>query len=126
MMAQVFRFGIVGAAAATTHFVAAVTCVRSLGVDPQLANVIGFAIAFMVSFVGQWRWTFGAQAAPLGRALPSFLLVALGGFAANALAYRWLLAHTPLRYDVALALVLVAVAATTFLLSRGWAFRSAR
>lgn len=126
MIGQVVRFGMVGAAAAATHFVVAVACVRGLSLDPQLANVVGFLIAFALSFLGQWRWTFGAHAAPLARALPSYFLVALTGFAANALAYRWLLTHTPLRYDVALALVLIAVAAMTFVLSRFWAFRRVR
>ncbi len=125
MIRQVVRFGLVGAAAAATHFVVAVACVRALALDPQIANVAGFLIAFGVSFLGQWRWTFGAHGAPLMRALPSYFLVSFGGFAANAAAYRWLLTHTSLRYDVALAAVLVAVAAMTFLLSRFWAFRRA-
>lgn len=126
MIGQLLRFGLVGATAAATHFVVAVACVRGLRLDPQLANVVGFLVAFTVSFLGQWRWTFGTHAAPLARALPSFFVVSVSGFAANALAYRWLLTHTALRYDVALALVLMAVAAMTFLLSRFWAFRRAR
>lgn len=126
MIGQVVRFGLVGAAAAATHFVIAVACVRGAGLDPQVANVVGFLVAFSVSFLGQWRWTFGAHGAPLARALPSYFLVSVSGFLANALAYRWLLTHTRLRYDVALALVLIAVAAMTFLLSRFWAFRRAR
>jgi putative flippase GtrA len=123
MIGQLLRFGLVGAAAAATHFAVAVACVRITGVDPQLANVIGFLIAFAVSFVGQWRWTFANHAAPVSRALPSFFFVSILGFATNALAYRWLLTHTTLRYDIALALVLVGVAAMTFVLSRYWAFR---
>jgi putative flippase GtrA len=126
MIGQVVRFGMVGAAAAATHFVAAVACVRGLAIDPQIANVIGFLIAFSVSFLGQWRWTFAAFDAPLARALPSFFLVSLAAFAANAIAYRLLLTHTRLRYDAALAIVLIAVAAVTFVLSRFWAFRRAR
>ena len=58
------------------------------------------------------------------RALPSFFLIAVSGFLLNALAYQLLLTYTPLRYDAALAIVLVAVAALTFVLSRAWAFRS--
>ena len=126
MIGQVARFAVVGAAAAATHFVVAVACVRALRIDPQLANVAGFLVAFTISFLGQWRWTFAAHAAPLARALPAFFAVALGGFAANALAYRLLLTYTPLRYDVALALVLIFVAAMTFVLSRFWAFRKTR
>ncbi len=125
MIGQVVRFGLVGVAAAATHLLVAVACVRLFAIDPQLANVVGFLFAFGVSFLGQWRWTFGAHAAPLARALPSYFFVALGGFAVNALAYRWLLTHTPLRYDAALALVVLGVAALTFILSRFWAFRRA-
>jgi putative flippase GtrA len=123
MIGQVVRFGVVGASAALTHFVVAVTLVRVAHIDPQIANVFGFLVAFGVSFLGQWRWTFGEQRAPLARALPSFFLVSLTGFTVNALAYRALLTYTPLRYDVALALVLIGVAGMTFLLSRYWAFR---
>jgi putative flippase GtrA len=49
--------------------------------------------------------------------------VSVGGFVANAAAYAALLRLTPLRYDVALALVLIVVAAATFLLSRRWVFK---
>jgi len=126
MIGQVVRFGLVGAAAAATHFGVAVACVRGFAIDPQIANVIGFLVAFSVSFLGQWRWTFGAHDAPLARALPSFFLVALTGFSVNALAYRLLLTRTSLRYDVALAIVLISVATMTFLLSRFWAFRRSR
>ncbi|MGE5339297.1 MAG: GtrA family protein [Gemmatimonadota bacterium] len=126
MIGQLVRFGLVGVAAAATHFVVAVACVRGLAIDPQLANVVGFLVAFTVSFLGQWRWTFAAHAAPLMRALPSFFLVSLTGFLTNAAAYHWLLTHTALRYDVALAIVLIGVAAMTFMLSRFWAFRRAR
>jgi len=124
LIAQLVRFGAVGAAAALTHFVVAVSAVRWGGLLPQWANVIGFAVAFIVSFLGQWRWTFRIAAAPLRRALPSFFLIAVSGFLLNALAYQLLLTYTPLRYDAALAIVLVAVAALTFVLSRAWAFRS--
>lgn len=124
MIVQLLRFGLVGAAAAAVHFIVAVALVRTLGLDPQAANVAGFVIAFALSFVGQWRWTFSVARAPLARALPAFVVVAWLGFAANALAYRWLLNYTALRYDVALALVLIGVAMLTFVLSRFWAFRA--
>ena len=126
MIGQVVRFGVVGATAALTHFLVVVALVRAAAIDPQIANVFGFLVAFSVSFVGQWRWTFRAHAAPLARALPSFFLVSVTGFAVNALAYRALLTFTLLRYDVALALVLIGVAGMTFLLSRFWAFRKSR
>ncbi len=117
------RFGAVGVAATLTHFCVAVALVRFGGVDPQGANVGGFLVAFGVSFLGQWRWTFGRSGAPLRRALPAYFTISLAAFALNALAYRVLLTTTALRYDVALALVLLGVAALTFVASRRWAFR---
>ncbi|MCS7101107.1 MAG: GtrA family protein [Burkholderiaceae bacterium] len=125
MLTQVLRFGLVGAAATVAHFAVAVAAVRALALDPRWANALGFAVAFAVSFVGQWRFTFGGAGTPFARALPAYLLVAGAGFALNAAAYHALLRYTALRYDVALALVLVAVAALTFAASRWWAFRPA-
>ena len=123
MIGQALRFGIVGAIATATHFVVAVACVYSLALDPRLANVAGFLVAFVVSFAGQWRWTFRQQAAPLAQALPWYFVISIAGFAINAVAYHLLLAYAPIRYDVALALVLAGVAVMTFVLSRRWVFR---
>jgi putative flippase GtrA len=119
-----FRFGAVGLGATLVHFLVAVGAVQFGKLAPQLANVLGFGVAFCVSFLGQWRWTFLQRVSvPVARALPLYLMVSIGGFAANALAYEWLLTHTAWRYDVALAVVLVAVASMTFALSRYWVFR---
>jgi putative flippase GtrA len=122
-MGQALRFGLVGVAATLTHFGVAVTAVRWGAIAPQIANLIGFAVAFGVSFAGQWLWTFAPARTPIAHALPCYLAVSVGGFVANAAAYAALLRLTPLRYDVALALVLIVVAAATFLLSRRWVFK---
>lgn len=124
MLTRLFRFGVVGIAATVIHFVVAVGAVQIGNFPPQLANVLGFGVAFCASFLGQWRWTFAQRTTvPVARALPLYLMVSIGGFVANALAYEWLLTHTAWRYDVALASVLVAVAAVTFAVSRWWVFR---
>lgn len=124
MFRQMFRFGVVGLAATVVHFLVAVAAVQFVGLVPQLANVLGFGVAFCASFLGQWRWTFAQRdATPIALALPRYLMTSVGGFGANALAYEWLLAHTAWRYDAALAAVLVAVAAATFAVSRWWVFR---
>ena len=49
-------------------------------------------------------------------------MVSAMGFAVNQAAYVALLRFSGLRYDVALALVLGAVAAMTFVAGRVWAF----
>jgi putative flippase GtrA len=53
-----------------------------------------------------------------------FFGVALASFGINELLYALLLRYTTLDYRLALALVLVLVAALTFVLARNWAFAS--
>ena len=44
--------------AACTHLAVATAAVELFGLPPLTANVIGFGIAFLVSFEGHARWTF--------------------------------------------------------------------
>jgi len=115
-------FGAVGASAAAVHFGVVVLAVKLLDLAPLLANVLGFMLAFCVSFVGHHRLSFAAQQASGRQALPRFALVALLGFASNELMYAVLLG-LGVEYRLALFLVLLAVAAMTWLLSRHWAFK---
>lgn len=57
MIAELMRFGVVGVAAMATHW-CVVALLVPLGMQPLLANVIGFCIAFNVSFLGHHHWTF--------------------------------------------------------------------
>ncbi|MBI2769835.1 MAG: GtrA family protein [Burkholderiales bacterium] len=119
---RVAWFIAVGTGAAAVHFCTAVAAVRVLGLAPPLANVVGWFVAFSFSFLGHWRTTFAGAGAPLGRSALRFLVVSALAFSANQAAYLLLLRFSPLRYDVALALVLAGVAAMTYLFSRRWAF----
>lgn len=116
-------FVAVGCTAAAVHLGVVVVLVSGLGQLPLVANVVGWLIAFCFSFSGHWLLTFRALQAPLWRAAARFFGVSLAGFAANELAYALLLHWTGLRYDLVLALVLVAVAVMTYLLSLRWAFQ---
>ncbi|MCV2358109.1 GtrA family protein [Paucibacter sp. TC2R-5] len=124
-MSSLAWFGLVGAAAAAVHLSVVWLLVSQWQLAALVANVLGFVLAFGVSFVGHHRLSFGAQQARASQALPRFALVALLGFAANELLYALLLA-AGLDYRLALFLVLLAVAAMTWLLSRFWAFRTTR
>ena len=95
------------------------------GVTPLLANLVGWLIAFLVSFSGHYRLTFRHQQARLVPAAARFFMVSALGFCINEASYAWLLRTTTIRYDVLLLLILVAIAVLTFALSRLWAFRSA-
>jgi putative flippase GtrA len=118
-------FVAVGTAAAAVHLGTVIALVRWGQWSPLAANVVGWLVAFVCSFAGHHRTTFRDANAPVRRAAGRFLLVSALGFAANQSAYVLLLRVSWLRYDVALALVLVAVAAMTYLLGRRWAFQPA-
>jgi putative flippase GtrA len=118
-------FVVVGSAAAGVHFVVVVALVRWGGWQPPIANVAGWLIAFLCSFAGHHHTTFRDARAPVARAALRFFAVSALGFAVNQLAYVLLLRLSGLRYDVALALVLVGVAAMTYVLGRRWAFEPA-
>ena len=116
------RFIVVGCAAALTHWLVASFAMGPLMAWPALiANVLGFSVAFWVSYAGHHRWTFRSDA-PHGQAIWRFALVAIGSFVLNEAMFAALLRWTPLPPRLSLALVLVAVAGLTYLLGRRWAF----
>jgi putative flippase GtrA len=121
MITQLARFGVIGIAAMVVHW-CVVALFVPLGIAPLLANVIGFCIAFNVSFFGHHHWTF-ASADSQRNTFKRFLGVAVLGFVVNECMYSLLLTFTRLDYRVALGIVLIAVAGLTFVLSRFWAFR---
>ena len=116
----------VGCAAAAVHLSTVKCLVESAGWPPLAGNVVGWLLAFSVSFGGHRCFTFDDQGAPGGRALRRFFLLSALGFAANELAYAALLATGRVRYDVALVVVLLGIAVLTYLASRHWAFRGNR
>lgn len=104
------------------HWCVVVALVSRLGWWPLVANVAGWLTAFTVSFAGHHRWTFRGHGGAAGASARRFFLVSAGGFVTNEAAYAWLLRDGAHRYDLALAVVLAAVAVVTYLLSRHWAF----
>ena len=119
---RVASFVAVGCAAAAVHLGVVIALVSGLGQLPLAANIVGWLVAFVVSFTGHWLLTFRAQQAPLWRAARRFFSISAAGFAVNELAYALLLHWSALRYDVVLAIILLAVAVITYLLSSRWAF----
>ncbi|QXL85369.1 GtrA family protein [Comamonas sp. NLF-1-9] len=111
----------VGAGAAATH--AAVFWLAQHALLAELANALGFIVAFFVSFAGH-RWlSFRDAATGMGQSLLRFALTALAGFALNELVFSALLrlAHWP--SWLALVAAMLVAACQTFVLGRYWAFR---
>lgn len=116
-----FWFGVVGAAAALTH--AAVFGLVKRQLAPELANLAGFILAFLVSFCGH-RWlSFSDAATGVRQSLGRFAATALLGFATNQALFVLLYRVLGWASWPALGVALVVAAGQTFVLSRFWAFR---
>lgn len=121
MNRSTFWFLAVGSTAAATHV--AVFSLVAPYLWPELANALGFVIAFFVSFGGH-RWlSFSDAGTSVGTSLGRFALTALSGFACNELVFVLLLRVLHWSTLVALVSALVLAAGQTYLLSRFWAFR---
>ncbi len=119
-------FGLVGIAAAITHYGVAVS-LEYTGFTPNWANISGFLLAFPVSYFGHHTLSFGtqknAQKATHKQALPKFFLVAISSFLANHFLLLTSLYFTHLPFWLVLGVVMVVVAVSTYFLSRDWAFK---
>ena len=121
MRASGIWFIVVGAAEALTHL--AVFTLTRHAVWPELANALGFCVAFAVSFAGHRLLSFRDASTTLASSLRRFVVTALAGFACNELVFVVLYRALDWPSLAALVLALVLAAGQTFLLSRYWAFR---
>jgi len=116
-----FWFLTVGGVAALTHM--AVFALAQRAMWPELANALGFVLAFFVSFGGH-RWlSFRDAGTTVATSLQRFAVTALAGFASNEIVFVLLLRWLGMPALLALFVALVFAAGQTFVLSRFWAFR---
>ncbi len=115
------RFALVGAAATATHLAVGLIAIAAV-MPPLTANPLAFAVAFAVSFAGHRNWTFARAGVPVRRALPRYGAVALAGLALNEAVLAALLALGAAPMG-AFTLAVTTAAASTYVLSRTWAFR---
>jgi putative flippase GtrA len=125
-MLRLFRFALVGTLAALTHLGVVYLGVQQIHLDPLIANIVGWLVAFCVSFSGHFFGTFAKQGASIGQAASRFFLVSLLGFCINEIAYALALSWSKQHYLIILAVVLVFVAGLTYVLSLRWAFFSGK
>jgi putative flippase GtrA len=119
--ASTFWFLVVGGTAALTHM--GVFALAEHQMWPELANALGFVVAFFVSFFGHRLLSFKDASTSVATSFQRFAVTALAGFASNELLFIVLLRALGLPSLVALFLALVFAAGQTFVLSRFWAFR---
>jgi putative flippase GtrA len=123
MLQQLFRFGLVGAAATFVHMVIGLLLIQS-GWHALIANTVAFVTAFSISFIGHLGFSFADQRANLSRSLWRFGFVGLIGFGCNQAILFGLTSFTAMSDTIALILSTGVTAIVTFILSRVWAFRA--
>ena len=121
MSASTFWFLAVGGSAALTHM--AVFALTQHLMLPELANALGFCVAFFVSFAGHRLLSFKDASTSVATSLGRFAVTALAGFASNELVFMGLLRVLDWPALLALLVALVFAAGQTFVFSRFWAFR---
>lgn len=125
-MQSVSWFTIIGALAALTHFIVAVSFEHNTILTPAHANIVGFMAAFPVSYFGHRAFSFAGQDSSHSHALPRFLFVAVLGFLGNQTLVLTALRYTQLPFWFVLGVVMVLVAVSTYLLSKFWAFKGTK
>jgi len=116
-----FSFVAVGTLAALVHLL--VFGLFKNDFMPEVANLMGFLVAFCFSFAGHRLLSFRDAKTSLQQSFQRFALVSLAGFASNQLLF--IAFYRALQWSdwMALNLVLVIAALQTFVLSRWWAFK---
>lgn len=119
---QLSSFVLVGTSAALVHWLVVVALVSGVTWTPLTANVIGWLVAFGVSFSGHYFLTFRSLRSGVRSSLPRFFFLSGMGFAVNEISFAVLLDQTDLPYEWLLGMILIGVAVLTFIFSRFWAF----
>lgn len=114
-------FATVGAAAAMIHVGVFEASRRVL--QPEIANLTGFGLAFLVSFYGHRFLSFKDASTSLGTSFGRFAVTALAGLATNEAVFVLLFRLLGWPATPALLCGLLFAAGQTFVLTRFWAFR---
>lgn len=123
LLKSFFWFGLVGFSAMMVHFYTVVVIFIPFGIHPLIANTLGFLIAFIISYFGHARLTFHTPNNKNIKSMLRFLGVATLGFLMNQIIFYALLSYSKLGIDISLAITLILVSGSTYLLSRFWAFK---
>ncbi len=123
-MSAFLRFAITGALATLTHVLVFVALVELLATAPVLANIVAFLGALLVSYGLNYHWTFGSSGEH-GVMLPRYAVVAVTGLCLNVGITFLVVNVGGYWYGYALMAVVTIVPLFTFLVSKGWVFKSA-
>lgn len=116
---QLNRFALVGLLATAVHLsVVRLYFFQIAHPSEYIANILGFSIAFLVSYFGHCHFTFAQKGSFF-----KFLAVSLFGFLINNLILVTLLQTAHVKGWVAVTISTLCVPIITFILSKFWVFK---
>jgi len=120
---RVVRFGLVGGAATAAHMGTTVFLVELFALNPVLASTLGVCVSFWFSYYGHQMFSFAVERDHKAY-LVRFMCASAIAFALNisVVSVNNYVLHLP--YYFALAVLMVAIPATSYLFSRFWVFRA--
>ncbi|WFP49056.1 GtrA family protein [Methylomonas sp. EFPC3] len=120
---QILKFAIVGGLATATHAGIFAFVIETQLAQALEANFIAFAVAFLISFLGQYHWTFrNSSDTHWSKKMTKFLIVALIGLGLNTAGVLVIVERLLLPYHYAILFMVTVVPVTTFIINKKWAF----
>lgn len=125
---QLIRFGIVGVGATLVHVGVALLLKHMLLADEQGGfflipiNIAAFLVAFAVSFLGHYHWTFEVTGSKK-RSLIRFFVVAVAGLCASSVVLAQLVVLDLGGDFTKLIISVFVVPLVSYFLGRVWAFK---
>jgi putative flippase GtrA len=92
LILKFLKFGIVGASGMVVHFVVLYLCKEIIGLNPFVANTIGFIIAATTNYILNRIWTFRSKEKQVAVEYLKFILVSVIGLGVNN-GTLWLTGH---------------------------------
>ncbi len=121
MLGQLSRFASVGVMSTLLHVLTAMIAKTVFGIPPQGANLCGFFAAVSLSYFGHGRFTFDTDLQHRFHG-PRFLGVSALGLAVSSGLTFLITDIMGLAFAIAMAVVAVAVPASTFIMCKFWVF----
>lgn len=118
---RLMRFSAVGGVATVIHIGIAMVLVAAAGANPTVGAMIGFATAFLVSYLGHFRFTFAVS----GRHrdfLLKFAVSSLASFLLSTTAVWVATAVLGINYKPALIALSIIVPVCNYIVNRFWVF----
>lgn len=120
---QISKFAIIGIAATLTHVAIYALLYSQYNIYAQLANIIAWGFALVVSYTGQKHWTFKEQKHPKHEKL-RFIICSLLSLVINA-GFAHLFSTVYEQWLLSVLCMFFITPALTFILMKFWVFADA-